>query len=217
MINVIQVKFGAFYMKNFILVLAALSTFLSASVSAIIIDYSSYTIDSYSVQDASGTASVTTGGATLELTGNVWKSIALDYTVTSDTLLVFEFFSDIEGEIQHIGFDNNDTLSSDLAFQLFGIQSHFGYQNFHNYTLADGWSSFSIDVGAFYTGTFDRLFFAVDEDRPGKTTANSYFRNVEVCENGSCSPRGVTELPAPQTLTIFGIGLLLLNLRKKLV
>jgi hypothetical protein len=203
-------------MKKFISVLVALSTFLPITASAIIIDYSSYTIDSYGVgQDGTGTAVVADAGSTLEITGNTWKSIALDYSVTSDTLLNFEFFSDVKGEIQSIGFDDDNYISADYTFQLFGSQSNFGNQDFNIYTLADGWSSFSIDVGAFYTGTFDRLFFGMDEDRPGNTTANSYFRNVEACEKGNCSISGVTQLPVPPTLAILGLGLMLLNLRNK--
>ena len=199
-------------MKKFIAVIAISLVALTSSVSATIIDFNAYTIDSYGVgQDLVGTVDVSVTGSALTLTGNIWKSISLGYTVTSNTLLNFEFFSSVEGEIHNIGFDNDNHISADYTFSFFGSQRHFGIQDFRNNALGQGWNAISIDVGTYYTGNFDRLFFGMDEDRPANLTANSLFRNVEICESGSC-----VYVSAPASLAIFGLmGLVFIGLHRR--
>jgi hypothetical protein len=206
-------------MKKIITALGLLLTLQTLPASAIIIDFNNYGINSYSVQDETGTALVSPSGSSLELTGNIWKSISLNYVVTSNTLLNFEFFSDIEGEIQSIGFDNNNVLSSPFTFQLFGVQSNFGVQTFNTYEVVQGWKSFNIDVGSFYTGSFDRLFFTNDHDVPSPTST-SLFRNVEICESGSCfgfsTPSISVVANSPGTLLLFSLSFIFIGLRRRL-
>ena len=57
-----------------------------------------------------------------------------------------------------------------------------GIGNFANYSGSD-WVQYSIPVGSFYTGSFDRLFFVNDNDAGSGN--NSFFRNVTVHE-GTC-------------------------------
>lgn len=140
------------------------------------------TISSYGgTQDAAGDFTVQDAGATLMLENNTWKYISLPYTVTASTVIDFEFRSTSEGEIHGIGFDNDNSISSDRTFKVHGSQN-WGLTNYDNYS-GTNWVAYSIPVGSFYTGSFDRLFFTNDNDAGSGN--NSYFRNVVVHE-GTC-------------------------------
>ncbi len=139
-------------------------------------------ITPYGSQDVAGDFQIQDGGATLFLENNTWKYISFPYTVTANTVLEFEFRSTGEGEIHGIGFDNDNAISSAATFRVYGVQN-WGITNFDNYTGTD-WVQYSIPVGSFYTGAFDRLFLVNDNDAGSGN--NSYFRNVKVHE-GTCS------------------------------
>lgn len=140
------------------------------------------TISSYGgTQDGAGDFTVQDAGATLLLENNTWKFISFPYTVTASTVIDFEFRSTSEGEIHGIGFDNDNSISSDRTFKVHGSQD-WGFTNYDNYS-GTTWVAYSIPVGSFYTGSFDRLFFTNDND--GGTGNDSYFRNVVVRE-GAC-------------------------------
>ncbi|MEZ6070513.1 MAG: hypothetical protein R3C10_09630 [Pirellulales bacterium] len=54
--------------------------------------------------------------------GNGWKSVDFDYNVTGNTVLEFDFRSDQLGEVHGIGFDNDNSLSPDSTFKVYGTQ-----------------------------------------------------------------------------------------------
>jgi hypothetical protein len=206
-----------FYMKKIIIALVICSTFLTTSASALIINFNDYTVSTFSAAGqgvGTGSVDVSLDGSTLELEGNLWRSIAVDYSVTSSTILNFEFLSTVAGEIQGIAFGSNDNPNTGNSFQLLGSQSNFGRQNFDTYILGDSWSDFSINVGDFYTGVFDRLVFIMDDDGASVPQANAFFRNIEICESGSCTQAPYALVPAPATLAFFSLGLLLISLRR---
>ncbi len=140
------------------------------------------TVNSYGgTQDAAGDFAVQDGGSTLFMENNTWKYISFPYTVTTNTVIDFEFRSTSEGEIHGIGFDSDNSISSNLTFKVHGIQN-WGITNYDNYSGSD-WVAYSIPVGSFYTGSFDRMFFTNDNDAGSGN--NSYFRNIVVRE-GPC-------------------------------
>lgn len=143
-----------------------------------IIGFNGVTFSSYSVAD-DGNYSVL-DNATVLLEDNTWRSIPFNYTVTANTVLEFEFRSTSEGEIHGIGFDTDATTASGATFKVHGTQN-WGITNYDNYS-GTNWVSYSIPVGDFYTGTFNRLFFSNDNDAGSGN--NSYFRNVMVHEGG---------------------------------
>ncbi|MEM6270175.1 MAG: M12 family metallo-peptidase [Bacteroidota bacterium] len=147
------------------------------------INFNSYTINSYGGTQDQGTHAVQSGGITLFLQNNAWKSITYNYNVTTSTVIEFDFLSTSQGEIHGIGFDNDNSISSNLTFKVHGTQA-WGIGNYDNYSGAS-WRSYTIPVGSFYTGSFNRLTFTCDNDA-APTTGNAYFRNVKVYE-GSCS------------------------------
>lgn len=155
-----------------------------------VIDFNSNPVVSYGGSQDNGTSSLVDAN-TILIEGNAWKAINLNYTVTANTVIEFEYGSTIEGEIQGIGFDNDNGISSDKTFRLYGSQN-WGTANYDNYAAnAGSWKTYVIPVGQFYTGTFDRLFFANDDD--AAKAANSYFRNIRIYEGSCSSSRSVVE------------------------
>jgi len=135
-------------------------------------------------QDITGVWSVDNGGRTLAIQGNRWKKIPFEYTVTPNTVLEFTFQSDKKGEIHAIGFDQDNSISSDKAFKVFGpqpwaIQSwpqQMSYGNEYGRSIR-----YVIPVGQYYTGEMNYLFFGNDHD-VSTPTATSRFTDVVVHE-----------------------------------
>lgn len=138
-----------------------------------------YAVMSYGgSQDVGALVSVENGGDTLRITGNGWKKVAFAYTVTPNTVLEFDFESNVEGEIHGIGFDTDDNISSNLTFQLYGTQT-WGLQAFHTYT-GSGVQHFVVPVGNYYTGSMLYLTFTNDDD--AAAAGESVFSNIQVYE-----------------------------------
>jgi hypothetical protein len=133
-------------------------------------------------QDLKGSASVEDAGATLHLTGNVWKKIDLPYNVTENTLLEFDFKSTSQGEIHGIGLDTDLSISANRTFQLYGTQN-WANSDFEDYaSSAPGYKHYRIPIGQYYTGQMDYLFFVNDHD-VANPSAVSFFSNVQVLES----------------------------------
>lgn len=145
------------------------------------VDFGNSTITSYEPnQDNAGGATVI-GNDTIELQNNTWKQASLPTaspcTVNSTTVLLFEFRSDDEGEIHGIGFDDSSSVDPNRIFKLYGTQN-WGIDDYETYEAGDGWVAYEIPVGQYYTGSFDNLAFAMDDD--AEADAQSSFRNVSV-------------------------------------
>ncbi|MBL4822842.1 MAG: hypothetical protein JKX90_04870 [Colwellia sp.] len=140
-----------------------------------------YDVSSYggSSQDKSGTVDIRDAGLSLYLEGNRWQKIHFPYTVTTDTVIEFDFKSTVQGEIHGLGFDDNLNISQDKSFKVHGTQN-WGISNFNTYT-GSGITHFTIPVGQFYTGDFQYLFFVNDDD--SNQTGNSLYSNILVYEN----------------------------------
>jgi len=141
-------------------------------------------IISFGLSQDNGTHAVFSPGSRVDLYDNAWKAHPNNFTVSPNTILEFEFRSNVEGEIQGIGFDNDNNISTNFSFQLTGSQN-WGIQNFNNYS-GTNWVSYTIPVGSFFTGSFDRLTFINDNDAGSGNDAR--FRNVKVFESGDCDP-----------------------------
>jgi len=158
-----------------------------------------------------GTVSIIEEGNGILIQSNAWKDIMVNYTVTPNTVIEFEFGSTKQGEIHGIGFDNNNGISSGYTFRLYGTQN-WGRGNFDNYDTPGNWKAYSIPVGQFYTGTFNRIFFVADHDG-GTRDGNSYFRNLRIYEGAACvallpgnepiQPEALSVLPATEALTVY--------------
>ena len=118
----------------------------------------------------------------IEIKGNSWNKLDINnYNITENTVLKFEFSSTVEGEIQGIGFDNDDIINSGdrpHLFQVAGTQD-WGVE-IEDYTLGSGWKSYEVKVGDYMSGEFDYLTLASDDD--ANSTAHSQFRNISLSE-----------------------------------
>ena len=149
-------------------------------------DFSTASIQSFSSsQDRSGEAIVGTDNNAIELIGNSWKRIDFDYQITTNTVLEFEFESNIEGELHGIAFDTDSGISANQSFIVHGSQN-WGI-NFKSYDEGSGKMKFSIPIGRYYTGNFDRLVLINDNDA-NKAGVNSIFSNLRVYEDESDDP-----------------------------
>ncbi|WP_299162619.1 trypsin-like peptidase domain-containing protein [uncultured Tenacibaculum sp.] len=149
------------------------------------LNFNDYTVTSFSNQDNAGNYSIGSGGASLTLTNNTWKYISLNYTVTVNTVIEFEFSSTSQGEIHGVGFENDNSLTSSRYFKVHGTQN-YGVTNFDNYV--SGTKKYVIPVGSSYTGAMVRLVFINDNDSGSGN--NSTFSNVKIYE-GSCENSNV--------------------------
>ena len=142
----------------------------------------SYSYQSYANQDVAPTvAAVEDGGDTLRLVGNTWKRLQLPHTVTANTVLEFDFESNVEGEVHAVGLDTNNSLNTaDAFFQLGGTQSWWAYQDFNNYATGSGVKHYVIPVGQYFTGSSSNLVFANDDD--ASAVAESLFSNIRIYE-----------------------------------
>ncbi|MGB5593325.1 MAG: hypothetical protein WBM32_16895 [Crocosphaera sp.] len=145
----------------------------------------SNTLESYGGSQDKPEAVVTykNNSSEVQIKNNSWKSFDLgNYNVTPNTVLTFDFLSSEQGEIQGIGFDTDNSLSRKTAFQLYGTQT-WGNQAFNNYKTGQDWKTYSLNVGAFFTGSFDRLVFVNDNDTADNLGSSSQFRNIVLEES----------------------------------
>ncbi len=145
------------------------------------INFNDFSVTAFSNQDNDGTFTIENSGSSLKLTNNTWKYISMNYNVTANTVVEFEFSSTSEGEIHGIGFEDDNSLTSNRYFKVHGSQN-YGVTNYDNYT--SGTQTYIIPVGNFYTGSMDRLVFINDNDAGSGNT--STFNNIKIYE-GTCS------------------------------
>jgi len=140
-------------------------------------------------QDINAKVSIEDDGTTIRLTGNGWKKVGLPQTVTEDTILEFDFQSKSEGEIHGIGFDNDDGLNADRTFKIYGTQD-WGINDHDNYATAPGeWQHYRIRVGDHFTGDFNYLTFAMDQD-VSVPDGESVFSNIRIYEEEQVDTSG---------------------------
>ena len=101
-------------------------------------------------------------------------------------MLEVTFRSTAQGEVHAIGFDTDDALSAGWAFAFWGTQS-WGIRDFHTYDPASGAVTYTIPVGQYFTGSFDRLIFAMDHD-VASPTGESVFSDIRLYEESGSPP-----------------------------
>jgi hypothetical protein len=143
---------------------------------------SSYVVESYSNRDGSG--SVIAAGGAVTLQGDAWKSIEINHVITGNTLLEFDYQSNVEGDRQGIGFENDPFPSSNQFLKLHGIKK-WGNTTFENYTPA-GVVNYVIPIGAIINvgnplvgRLYERLVFMNEEGGDGT------YSNIRLYEGGS--------------------------------
>ena len=174
---------------------------VNSSVSAspsIDIDFLATPPQSYAgSQDQDSTAyAVEDNGATLHFTGgNTWKGIALGQTITPNTVLEFDFWSDHEGEIHAIGVGTTlSTWQNGFKFEIFGDQGwNPGASSYStayaDYELPDGVKHYNIPIGQILQQQNSSLLtnmaymtFANDDD-PSPRDATAKWSNIRLYES----------------------------------
>ena len=116
----------------------------------IAIDLATITIETYGGSQDKGVAELLNDATSFRIKNNAWKAIMIDYEVTENTVLEFDFSSTTQGEIHGIGFDDNNSISSNRTFRLIGTQN-WGISNFDNYDGSLGnCRSYTIPVGVLH-------------------------------------------------------------------
>ncbi|MBV6625177.1 MAG: cadherin-like domain-containing protein, partial [Rivularia sp. (in: Bacteria)] len=139
-------------------------------------------------QDVIGTAQVSPSNQ-LNLTGNRWQRVEINSNITANTVLSFEFEGNGKSEIQGIGFDNDNNISRNndagQFFQVAGSQN-WGITNLSQFIVNQSGNKdiYEIPVGEFFTGNFDFLTFANDDDQ-NNPDAEAAFSNIELFEDNS--------------------------------
>jgi hypothetical protein len=148
-------------------------------------DFTNVPILSFGGNQDGGSYTLLNTGTVLRIQNNAWKAIALPYNVKSNTVIQFDFGSTIEGEIHGIGFDEDNLISFNRTFKVHGTQS-WGITNYDNYPGGSVWKTYIIPIGQFYTGNFNYLFFASDQD-VAPYNGNSFYRNIKIYDGAACN------------------------------
>ena len=148
-------------------------------------DLENMTINSHSDQDLDP-ADYIVDGSSIELNGNTWKNVDINYNITANTILSLEMKSTVQPELSMLVFDNDNlwspsTNSENIVF--YGVQSMSDSTGglYKNYDGSGEWKQYTIRVGDHFTGSFAKLAFVNDDDRSG-SPGNSSFRNVALYE-----------------------------------
>lgn len=165
--------------------LAAIPSGGAALDKPIKIDFNSQTLKNFSsYPNQAGTSTVLDGGDTIELIGFNFKTYDVNYTITSSTVLEFDFKSNVDGWSHGFGFETPWTYGK-RNFNLSGYALFDSAINdFRNYTKKGEWKHYKIPVGQYYTVFASRLVFnAYCSNSSCPTNFDSYFRNVRIYES----------------------------------
>ena len=164
----------------------------SAPANAPVTEFAESDFASYTRQDDAAATATVTGNTEVALSGNAWKALDFDYTVTKDSYVTLEYKTVADGEVQGLvflrdGLDPADmsvnNLHKEVEFiRLDGDQAYNGTENL--YTEPNGtWQTITIRLADYNAAGSDigHLVFVNDDD--AGTGAQNAFRNVQVFES----------------------------------
>ncbi len=155
----------------------------------------------YSDQDKTGNVTFPSS-TSMKLTGNRWRKMPFNYTVTENTRLRFTVTAPATGEIIGVGFDDDDDHGNKKRlFQIGGSQNWSNEAHQFAYSSASSLSqtTYTIPVGDYYTTSgpdsgrkMSYLTFVGDADN--NPTVNVTFSDVFVYEDVPENSGGILEL-----------------------
>lgn len=161
------------------------------------------------------TIAIEDGGLTLHIVGNAWKKVEVPYTITSDTVLEFDFSSSAEGEIHGVGLDNDDTIDNPIQiYQFYGTQA-YGIATSPTYDPGSNPEPavvhYTISLGTLAGNSYTHLTFTNDHD-VATPTGESIFSNVSIHELAPTptstfdlwAVAGATDLPGMFAVPVWG-------------
>lgn len=197
---------------------------IGGSANAAFINFSDYTATAYGNQSKTGLEVVSNSGNTFTLNGNRWVDILYGVTLTSTSILNFSVeATGLNAELYGIAFETNDTYKygqmDNFVFfggtQLTQVTSENSLPSFGSYSSGDGVVNFSINVGDYFTGVFDRMVFILDNDANQSGSVVS-FSNVEVCDNALvCQQSSVIAVPEPAHIGLASLALIVMGVTRR--
>lgn len=153
----------------------------------------SESIQSFSSQDRGpGTTELSTNGDSISLYGNVWKRVRIDYDLTSDSILEFDFTGINEGEVHGIGFETDNFPSSSTVIKLWGTEQ-YGITDLASYS-GNSVQRFRIPIGErLLARHYQWLTLIGDHDRLPRDSAAT-FSTIKLYS----SPISDMDITAPQ-------------------
>lgn len=137
-------------------------------------------------QDSGVPVSLIEDGFGVRLDDNSWRRYPVNYTVTTESFLEFDFLSTNIPEIAAIGFDNDTNFSnSNTQFFLYGTQTggiaYSAPTATYQYDGSGEWVHVQIPIGTYFTGNFSHLTL-IDDDDGGGDDGDAQFRNIVIHE-----------------------------------
>jgi hypothetical protein len=170
------------------------------------INFNEYSVSSYIPSRDNGNWSVQDGGNTIFLEDNSLKYIPIDYDVTPNTNMSFDFRSTDQGSIHAIGMETNSSLTLPALFKLHGtLNNQNVISDFDNYS-GTAYQSYVIPVGTYYNAN-DLAMVVISANVNGSPGNNSYFRNIRLYEGDACgsasSPQGLSAASTDGNFILF--------------
>ncbi|HEX5054937.1 MAG TPA: GEVED domain-containing protein [Gammaproteobacteria bacterium] len=157
------------------------------------LDLDSSQLAPFAGQDT-GIAEILNDGASLSLSGAAWQATGVTFSITSASVLDFDFTSLSQGEIHAIGLAADDSVAPENFFQIYGSTNWANRD--YNYTGGGAPQHFSIYLGDRYAGTTMRLVF-VNSPAAGTSDGNSVFSNVVLSKGVTVKPTLAIASPLP--------------------
>jgi hypothetical protein len=159
------------------------------------INFNEFSVQSYIPSRDNGNWAIQEGGTAIFLEDNSLKYIPINYDVTPNTNLSFEFRSTDQGSIHAIAVETNNSLTLPALFKLHGtLNNPQVISDFDNYS-GTSYQSYVIPVGTYFTGN-DLDLVVLSANVNGSPGNNSYFRNIRLYEGDACggasSPQGLS-------------------------
>jgi len=148
------------------------------------LNFNDYPLISYANQD-NGPVTIQDNGLSIYMDGNAWKAIEINYTITPNTIVTFDFRSTAEGEIHELAFDTDNTFGPNVRIVPFGNQGYNGNLPVERYPGDQSWKSYTVNIGQATTGIYKYMVFTADDDADG--SGNSFFRNVSIFEDANAN------------------------------
>ncbi len=145
------------------------------------LDFNVDPVIAYDLGQDFGPSVISDNGATVYMDGNAWKAVEINYTVTPNTVIEFDFKSTLEGEIHEVGFDNELIVAPDHRIVVYGNQGYTGDFPNNWYNGSGNYQHFTIPIGASFTGTYQYLVLTADDD--ANAAGNSYYSNIRIFED----------------------------------
>jgi len=144
-------------------------------------------IESFSSQDRGpGSANLSSDGSSVALEGNIWKRVKIDFDMTADSVIEFDFAGIVEGEVHGIGFETDNSPSSSVLIKLWGTE-RYGLRDLATYG-GEGVQRFRIRVGEhFFARRYDWLTLVSDHDRLPRD-ASASFSGIRLSSTGNTEP-----------------------------